>query len=245
MIIDESLWRKKVKILALDSSALVASVALIEDDKLIAEYTTQYKKTHSQTLLPMLDEIKKMVELDLNTIDTIAISAGPGSFTGLRIGAATVKGMANALDIPVTPVSTLKGMAYQIYDTDAYICPIMDARRSQVYTCIYKWDENGKLINLIEECAISIEEIISIANEMSKKVIFLGDGVPIFKDMIVDKVGENARFAPAFASRQRAAVIAVLAGELYQDGKFVSADEFAPVYLRMSQAERERLSNDK
>ena len=128
-----------MKLLALDSSGLVASVALVEDDNLIAEYTIQYKKTHSQTLLPMLDEIKKMVELDLSTVDAIAVAAGPGSFTGLRIGSATAKGLALALEKPIVPVPTVDGLAYQLYGTDALVCPIMDARRSQVYTGIYEF----------------------------------------------------------------------------------------------------------
>ena len=128
-----------MKLLALDSSGLVASVALVEDDNLIAEYTIQYKKTHSQTLLPMLDEIKKMVELDLSTVDAIAVAAGPGSFTGLRVGSATAKGLALALEKPIVPVPTVDGLAYQMYGTDALVCPIMDARRSQVYTGIYEF----------------------------------------------------------------------------------------------------------
>lgn len=128
-----------MKILALDSSGLVASVALTEDDNLIAEYTIQYKKTHSQTLLPMLEEIRNMVELDLSTVDAIAVAAGPGSFTGLRIGSATAKGLAFAMEKPIIPVPTLEGLAYQMYGSNDLVCPIMDARRSQVYTGIYEF----------------------------------------------------------------------------------------------------------
>ena len=118
-----------MKILALDSSGLVASAAIVEDDVLIAEYTTDYKKTHSQTLLPMLDEIRQMIDLDLHTIDAIAISAGPGSFTGLRIGAATAKGLGLALKKPLIPVPTVDALAYNLYDSTGVICPMMDARR--------------------------------------------------------------------------------------------------------------------
>ncbi len=128
-----------MKILALDSSGLVASVALTEEDALIAEYTIQYKKTHSQTLLPMLEEIRRMVELDMDTVDAVAVAAGPGSFTGLRIGSATAKGLAFAMEKPVIPVPTLEGLAWQMYGTDALVCPIMDARRSQVYTGLYEF----------------------------------------------------------------------------------------------------------
>lgn len=128
-----------MKIVAIDSSGLVASVAVTEDDNLIAEYTTNYKKTHSQTLLPMLDEVKKMIELDLSTLDAIAVSAGPGSFTGLRIGSATAKGLGLALNKPLIGVPTVDALAMNLYGTDQIICPLMDARRSQVYTGIYRF----------------------------------------------------------------------------------------------------------
>ena len=132
-----------MRILALDSSGLVASVAVVEDDQLIAEYTVNYKKTHSQTLLPMLDEIVKMTELDLDTIDAIAVSGGPGSFTGLRIGSATAKGLGLALKKPLIHIPTLEGLAYNLCGSADIVCPIMDARRGQVYTGIYEFDENG------------------------------------------------------------------------------------------------------
>ena len=126
-----------MKILALDSSGIVASVAVVENDNLLGEYTVNYKKTHSQTLLPMLDEVASMIELDLETIDAIAVAAGPGSFTGLRIGSATAKGLGLALKKPLLAIPTVEGLAYNLYDAKGLICPLMDARRSQVYTGIY------------------------------------------------------------------------------------------------------------
>ena len=134
-----------MKILALDSSGLVASVAVLEDDALLAEYTMNYKKTHSQTLLPMLDEMAKMIDLDLNTIDAIAVAGGPGSFTGLRIGSATAKGLGLALSIPIIPVPTVDALAYNLYGSDKLICPIMDARRNQVYTGIYRFEKDFEI----------------------------------------------------------------------------------------------------
>ena len=128
-----------MKILGLDSSGIVASVAIVEEDNLIAEYTVNYKKTHSQTLLPMLDELAKMTELDMDTIDAIAVAAA-GSFTGLRIGSATAKGLGLALKKPLVEIPTVDALAYNLYDAKALICPIMDARRSQVYTGIYRFD---------------------------------------------------------------------------------------------------------
>lgn len=131
-----------MRILGLDSSGIVASVAVVEDDVLVAEYTINYKKTHSQTLLPMLDEIVKMTELDLESIDAIAVAAGPGSFTGLRIGSATAKGLGLALKKPLVAIPTVEGLAYNLYDTPGLICPIMDARRKQVYTGIYRFTDH-------------------------------------------------------------------------------------------------------
>ena len=147
-----------MKILALDSSGIVASVAVVEDDTLLAEYTVNYKKTHSQTLLPMLDEIVKMTELELESVDAIAVAAGPGSFTGLRIGSATAKGLGLAMKKPLVAVPTVDALAYNLYDAQGLICPIMDARRKQVYTGIYRFEEH-QLMTLKEQWAAPIEEL--------------------------------------------------------------------------------------
>lgn len=236
-----------MKTLGLDSSGLVAGVALTEDDVLIAEYTTDYKKTHSQTLLPMLDEIKKMVELDLRTIDLIAVAAGPGSFTGLRIGSATAKGLGLALGIPVAAVPTVDALAYNLYGCDALICPMMDARRGQVYTGIYTF-EAGELQILKPQCAMAVEELAAELDERAsasrKEIIFLGDGVPVYGEKLKEILHEPFHFAPASCNRQRAACVAVLGSQYAKEGRSMSADDFAPEYLRMSQAERERMEAD-
>lgn len=232
-----------MKILALDSSGLVASAALVEDDNLIAEYTIQYKKTHSQTLLPMLEEIRDMVELDLNTVDAIAVAAGPGSFTGLRIGSATAKGLAFALDKPIVPVPTVEGLAYQMYGTDALVCPIMDARRNQVYTGIYEfiyYEDKYDMHVVKEQCAAAFDEIAEALNNLGRKVIFLGDGVPVFRERMAEVMQVPYTLAPAHRNRQSAACIAVLGSLYYAQGKVESGADHAPVYLRLSQAERER-----
>ena len=232
-----------MKILALDSSGLVASVALAEDDNLIAEYTIQYKKTHSQTLLPMLDEIRNMVELDLSDVDAIAVAAGPGSFTGLRIGSATAKGLAFAMEKPIVPVPTLEGLAYQMYGTDAAVCPIMDARRSQVYTGIYEFvsGENRYDMRVIKErCAVSFDEIAEELNRLGRHVVFVGDGIPVFRERMTEVMRVPYTLAPAHRNRQSAACIAALGSVYYAQGKVVSGAEHVPEYLRLSQAERER-----
>lgn len=227
-----------MKILALDSSALVASVAVVEDDNLLGEYTVNYKKTHSQTLLPMLDEVAKMIELDLSEIDVIAVSAGPGSFTGLRIGSATAKGMALALDKPIVSVPTVDAMAYNLWGAQDVICPLMDARRQQTYTGLYRFRENA-LLTLENQCAVGIDEIVDKINHLGEPVIFLGDGVPVFSEYIKEHIAVPYTFAPAMSNRQRAASVAVLGGLLYQQGKAEPAAAHKPDYLRLSQAERE------
>ena len=159
-----------MKILAIDSSGLVATVAILEDDQMVAEYTVNYKKTHSQTLLPMLDEIVKMTEFDLSTIDAIAVSGGPGSFTGLRIGAATAKGLGLALNKPLIHVPTVDGLAYNLYGNTGIICPIMDARRNQVYTGIYRF-ENGEFHVVEEQMAIPVQELVEKLNRYGEKEV--------------------------------------------------------------------------
>ena len=232
-----------MKILALDSSGLVATVAGLEDDVMVAEYTTCYKKTHSQTLLPMLDEIKKMIELDIQSIDAIAVTKGPGSFTGLRIGCATAKGLGLALDCPLIAIPTVDALAYNMYGSSALVCPLMDARRDQVYTGLYRFEKtvNGyEMVCELPQCAISIEEIIDIVNKKGQEVIFLGDGVPVYKEKFATMCQVEYSFAPAGFNRQRASSVALLGADMYGKGQTVSADEMEPDYLRLSQAERER-----
>ena len=228
-----------MKILGLDSSGIVASVAVVEDDVLIAEYTVNYKKTHSQTLLPMLDEIVKMTELDLNSVDAIAVAAGPGSFTGLRIGSATANGLGLALKKPLVAIPTVEGLAYNLYDTQGIICPIMDARRKQVYTGIYCFEDH-RLRVLEDQMAVPMEELISKLNKLGQPVTFLGDGVPVFSEMIRQELAVPFAFAPAHVNKQRAAAVAALGLEYYREGKTQTAMEHVPDYLRVSQAERER-----
>ena len=232
-----------MRILALDSSGLVATVAIVEDEQTLAEYTVNYKKTHSQTLLPMLDEVAKMIELDLETIDAIAVAGGPGSFTGLRIGSATAKGLGLALNKPLIHIPTVDGLAYNLYGNTGLICPIMDARRNQIYTGLYRFE--GEEFQVVEEqMAISVQELVEKLNQYGQKVIFLGDGVPVYREQLVQGLEVEYHFAPAHLNRQRAAAVATLAIKYYQEGKMETAKEHRPDYLRLSQAERERAEKD-
>lgn len=233
-----------MKILGLDSSGLVASVAVIEDDNMLGEYTVNYKKTHSQTLLPMLDEVAQMIELDLESVDAIAIAGGPGSFTGLRIGSATAKGLGLALKKPIVNVPTVEGLAYNLVGCLEVVCPLMDARRNQTYTGLYTFQGN-EMTTLKEQCAVGIDEIIDTINTTGREVVFLGDGVPVFRDYIAEHCKVPYRFAPAHMNKQRAGAVAVLGMKYFSEGRYESAAEHKPEYLRLSQAERERLEKQK
>ena len=229
-----------MKILAIEASGPVAGCALSEDGTLTAEYSVQYKKKHSQSLVPMLEEMREMVDLDLSGIDFIAVTSGPGSFTGLRIGAATVKGLGLALDKPVLPVPTVDSLACNLYGTDRLICPLMDARRQQVYTGIY---ENRDGLNVLHpQCVTALADIAEELNQLGREVIFLGDGVPVNEKALGDLMKVPYYLAPAHLNRQRAAATAVRAAQIYEEkgeDALVSSDDFRPEYLRVPQAERE------
>lgn len=223
-------------ILGIESSALVASLAFLRDETVIMEYTGNDKKTHSQTLMPMLEQMVSLSQIELSEIDAIAISHGPGSFTGLRIGAATAKGLGFALNKPVIGVPTLLAMAMNVMGGDYLIAPIMDARRNQVYNGLYRM-ENGEWIVVKDQRAMDVEDLILELNAMGKEVIFLGDGVEPYKGVLIEKLTVKHQFAPPNLSRQRAANVAWLGKKMLEQG---DCKPFELEYLRKSQAERER-----
>lgn len=227
-----------MKILAIESSGLVASCAIVTEDTMLAEYTVNFKKTHSQTLLPMVEEIVSMVGIELKEIDAIAVSAGPGSFTGLRIGSATAKGLGLALKKPIIPVPTTQGIAANLYGAEGVICPLMDARRNQVYTGLYRYNKDGFTI-VEEQMAVLVDEIIEKVNTLGEPVTYLGDGVEAFAHLLKEKTTVPFSFAPVHANKQRAGALAARAIELYKAGVTETAAEHEPDYLRLSQAERE------
>lgn len=228
-----------MKILALDSSGMVASVAIVTEDVMLAEYTVNYKKTHSQTLLPMLSEIVKLVDINMEEIDAIAVAAGPGSFTGLRIGSATAKGLGLALKKPILSVPTLEGLAFNLYGTKQLICPLMDARRNQVYAGVYEF-KGSQLQVVREQSAMALVELIKDINEIGREVIFLGDGTAVYREIIEAETKVPYSIAPLHLSRQRAGAVGALGIELYKKERYETAEMHEPVYLRVSQAERER-----
>lgn len=228
-----------MKLLGIDSSGMVASAAIIMDDILVSEFTVNNKQTHSQTLLPMIDQVVKMSGLALGELDAIAVAAGPGSFTGLRIGASTAKGLGLALDKPIVAVPTLEGLAYRLAGMQGLICPMMDARRNQVYTGIYRC-QPGELQVVAEQKATDIHDILQELSCYHEPVTFLGDGVPVQMDTIAQEYTGAYQLAPIHLSRQSAAAVAALGQVYYEQGKTQTAAEHSPIYLRKSQAERER-----
>lgn len=226
-----------MKILAIESAATTASAAVLEDEHLVAEYTIDYKKTHSQTLLPMISEIRDMIQLDLETLDAIAVSGGPGSFTGLRIGSTTAKGLGLALKKPLIHVPTLDAMAFQIFGTSGLICAMMDARQGNVFAGIYRNTEEFEVIK--KSCHSSIAELAEELNQLGEPVILTGDGADVYLEQLKEKCRVSLYRAPAFACRARAGAVAALGAVYYREGRTQTAVEHVPDYLRVSQAERQ------
>ena len=219
-------------ILALESSAKAASAALMEDEKLIAQYSQCSGLTHSRTLLPMVDDMLKNTENTIAGVDLIAVAHGPGSFTGIRIGVSTVKGLAWAADKMCVGVSTLEAMAWHGVSSGGLVCPVMDARRSQVYTALFEI-KGGRPQRLCEDRAIALEEL---AEEIRGKNAFLvGDGAELTYNYMQSS-GIDCRIAPQNLLYQSAWGVGMAA----LDKTPGTADDLLPVYLRLSQAERER-----
>ena len=251
-----------MKILAIDSSGMPASCAVCEDGTLLAEYTVNFKRTHSQTLVPMLDEIRTMLEMDLNGIDAVAVAGGPGSFTGLRIGSAAAKGIGLALNKPLVHVPTLEGMAYNFYGSSRLVVPMIDARNQQVFAGIYSFasaqeteeacnaapDRRDPLHVFSGQEALRVtdlcEKLNALAQETGKEAILLGDGAAVYRELIEKNLTAPHWYAPAHLAQQKAGSAAVRAMDLARQGKLESAAAHRPEYLRVSQAERVRAQKE-
>lgn len=225
-----------MKILAIDSSATAASAAIWEDDILRGEFFIHTKLTHSQTLMPMVEALLQSTCIPLSQIDRFAVAAGPGSFTGIRIGVAAVKGMAMAQNKRCAPVSTLEAMACQLDIVDGVVCAVMDARCNQVYNALFAM-ENGSVSRLTEDRALSIEELSEQLSNMKKSVFLVGDGADLcYNNIKADSF--QMRVAPEQLKMQRASGVA-RAAMCREPEQWKDASELMPVYLRPPQAERE------
>lgn len=224
-------------ILSVDSSSSTATCALVKDDEILGEINLNNKKQHSVILMDLIDKILKEYDIDINSLDGFVISRGPGSFTGLRIGMATLKGLAFASNKPLTSISTLDALAYNVISFNGIICSIMDALRDNVYTCLYK-NENNSLIPLIKEDCLSIDELTNILKEKNLPVIFVGDGAIKHKDYLKENL-PNCSFAPNHSNFPKASSVGELGIKKIKEGIIENIDSINPIYLRKSQAERE------
>jgi len=227
---------KKIRILALDSTAEVSSVCVCEGEKLVCEITVNTGNTHSQTLLPAVEQTLKMAEMTVNDIDVFACSTGPGSFTGVRIGVATIKGIAYGKGKPCVSVSTLEALAYNLIGNEGIISPVMNARRSQVYNALFKC-EDGNLKRLCDDRALAISELDAELAGKAEPIYLSGDGYEItekgFKKTKISYVPERQKYQSAYS-------VAQIALKRYEAGECVDDAALVPIYLRPSQAERER-----
>ncbi len=220
-----------MKILAIDSTANTSTVALLEDDTLIAIYTVNTKNTHSETLLPMVKSLLMASNVTVDDIDAFAVANGPGSFTGVRIGVATIKGLAFGRNKKCVGVSTTEALSVNLEGFDGIACPIMNARRGQVYTCIYK---DGK--PLIDECCMMLDELIPILEKYDESIYFTGDGY----ELILDKEIKNKRHTPEYLRYSNAYGVGKIAYKKIINGEYTMDTDLRVNYLRKPQAERER-----
>ena len=232
-----------MKILALESSATACSAALCEGERIIAQTVQNSGLTHSRTLMPMVQDMLRACDSCLEQVDVIAVAAGPGSFTGLRIGVSTAKGLAWAGDKPCAPCSTLESMAWQMAHVDGVIVAVMDARRQQVYNALFR-AQNGLLERISPDRAISLEHLKEELDQLDGGKWLVGDGAGLCWDAWNGKL-EGLRLAPIHLRWQTAWGVARAALELAASDGLVSGEQLAPVYHRLSQAERERMAREK
>lgn len=225
-----------MKILSVECSSAPASVCIFENDKIIASSFSNVKLTHSETLLPMIENTLKSAKLKIGDIDGFAVGYGPGSFTGIRIGISAVKGLAAPCNIPCVGVSTLASMAYHFIGQDAVICPVMDARCNQFYNALFKI-KSGNVERICDDRAIMKEELINELLNIKESIIICGDGADILYSGICEK--QNISLAPVHLKYQSAVGVAFAAAYEFEKGNAVKPSELLPVYLRLPQAERE------
>lgn len=224
-----------MRILAIDTTGNVSSIAVVTENEVLGEFTINHKKTHSQTLMPMIDHLLNNIEIDISEVDYIACSCGPGSFTGLRIGAATAKALAHGLGCPIVPVPTLDALAYNIYEEKKLIVPILDARRNQVYSAIYL-NKDKNIPRISDYMAEDINILLEIVRKHDKQAVFLGDGTVLHKN-IIQEMGHD--IATINTRLQKGASVGALAVKLIMEENFVKYNELDLIYIRKPQAERE------
>lgn len=227
-------------IFGIDTCCMAATAALMDDTKLIAQTVISHDRTHSQKMMPQVETMMAQAERDIMDVDCFAAAVGPGSFTGVRIGVATAKALAQAAGKPCCAVSTLHALGFNNMAFSGIICPILDARRGQVYNALFQGGRT--LLRLCDDRAVSMEDLLAELKGRDTDVLFCGDGTFAFRPVIEEALGERAGFAPRMQNLNLAAAVAELA--LMGEGKIVAYGDLVPQYLRLSQAERERLERE-
>ncbi|MEG0297067.1 MAG: tRNA (adenosine(37)-N6)-threonylcarbamoyltransferase complex dimerization subunit type 1 TsaB [Clostridium sp.] len=225
-----------MKILSVDSSSTVATCAVVSENGVLGEFTLANKREHSVILMELIQDVLERCSLDINDIDGFVVSKGPGSFTGLRIGMATIKGLSFGSNKPYVSVSTLDALAYSVSHFDGIICPVMDALRDSVYTSIYK-GHNCELEQIVEPTAMDLIDLAKFLNEKNEKVIFIGEGLEKHEAYLKEKV-KNAYFAPKHLSLIRSASLGEMGLKLLEKGIY-DDENSSPLYIKKPQAERE------
>lgn len=226
-----------MKLLAFESSAQTASVAVVTQEGILGEITMNTGHTHSEKLMPAMDSLLTQLGLSLENMNALVVSSGPGSFTGIRIGVATVKGLAHGAGLPVVPVSTLEGLAWNLAGCGGLVCPIMDARRDQVYTALFDC-ASERPERQMADSALSIAELISVLKERQEPIWFVGDGILRFRELLEEAMGHRARFPQKHLQQQRAASLGMAALMGSEHLLTCSYEEAQPQYLRKTEAER-------
>ena len=226
-----------MKILSIDSATAAATCAILDDDNVLGEITFNYKKQHSLILMPIIDELFNNTGMCISDIDAFVASKGPGSFTGLRIGLSTIKGLSQGTGKPFVTVSTLDSLAYNLAYTAGIICPILDALRDNVYTALYTFN-NCELNRITDYINISIDELINMLKDKNCNISFVGDGVPKFREKLIAHLPKIS-FAPAHLNLAKASSLGELGLKLLSKGTFDDLYASVPIYLRKPQAERE------
>lgn len=223
-----------MKLLALETSTMMGSIALISDGQLIAEYQIGIKATYSDTLFPLVNHILQEVNVSIQEIDGYALALGPGSFTALRIGLSVIKGLALATGKPIVGISTLDGLAQNVRFSDVLLCPVLDARKGEVYTAFYKKEGGHVLKKLTPDRVVDPKRLL---DEIQEEVIFLGDGMDVYKDLILSRLKEKVLFAPLHLRYPKASAIAQLALKKFEDNELLDIDYASPIYVRQPEAE--------
>ena len=229
-------------IFAVDTCSMSSTAAIADEVRTLAQFTVNHKKTHSEKIMPQIDAMIKAADISLEDIDVFAVATGPGSFTGVRIGVATVKGFALALNKPCVSVSAIEALSYSVASFKGIIAPILDARRNQVYNGLFESD-GREIKRLCPDRALKLSELLEELKSIGQDVIFVGDGTPVFKDEIEEALKEKAYFAKKPFVYNLAPCVAEIGLSKFKAGEIIKAEELVPEYVRLSQAEQEKLKS--